>query len=170
MLRRALRYSPGTWAYSESSKYYDIVAEKENVPAVALLKVLGRDYSNNNAYSMLKKLKEWNSLSEYEKWFCLLAAPMREDGVTALNLGFDVYSMLVDELLKYNITPYVTLYHWDLPYALYLKGGWLNPESSAWFEEYTRAVAKKLGDRVKHFITFNEPSVFMGCGKNLCGF
>ncbi len=90
LLRRALRYSPGTWAYSESSKYYDIVAEKENVPAVALLKVLGRDYSNNNAYSMLKKLKEWNSLSEYEKWFCLLAAPMREDGVTALNLGFDV--------------------------------------------------------------------------------
>ena len=87
------------------------------------------------------------------------------DGTGKVNeKGLEFYSNLVDELLKYNITPYITLYHWDLPYSLYLKGGWMNPESSLWFEEYTRAVAKKLGDRVKHFITFNEPSVFMGCG------
>ena len=78
--------------------------------------------------------------------------------------GLEFYSKLVDELLKYNITPYVTLFHWDLPYALHLKGGWMNPEISDWFEEYTRAVARKLGDRVKNFITFNEPSVFLGCG------
>ncbi len=81
--------------------------------------------------------------------------------------GFEFYSNLVDELIKYNITPYITLYHWDLPYYLHLEGGWLNPKISDLFEEYTRIVAKKLGDRVKHFITFNEPSVFLGCGCQL---
>ena len=87
------------------------------------------------------------------------------DGTGKVNeKGLDFYSKLVDELLKYNITPYVTLYHWDLPYCLQLKGGWTNPDSPLWFEEYTKVVAEKLGDRVKHFITFNEPSVFMGCG------
>ena len=87
------------------------------------------------------------------------------DGTGKVNeKGLEFYSNLVDELLKYNITPYVTLYHWDLPYCLQLKGGWMNPESSLWFEEYTSAVVKKFGNRVNHYITFNEPSVFMGCG------
>ncbi len=87
------------------------------------------------------------------------------DGTGRINeKGLEFYSNLVDELLKYNIIPYVTLYHWDLPYCLQLKGGWANPESPLWFEEYTTAIAKRLGDRVKHFITFNEPSVFVGCG------
>lgn len=78
--------------------------------------------------------------------------------------GIDFYNQLIDELLKYNITPYVTLYHWDLPYFAYLRGGWLNPEISDWFETYTKVIAENFGDRVKNFITFNEPSVFVGCG------
>ena len=87
------------------------------------------------------------------------------DGTGKINeKGLEFYSNLVDELLKYNITPFVTLYHWDLPYCLQLKGGWTNPDSPLWFEEYTKSVAAKLGDRVKNYITFNEPSVFMGCG------
>lgn len=97
--------------------------------------------------------------------FSIAWARIIPDGTGKINeKGLEFYSNLVDELLKYNITPYVTLYHWDLPYSLYLKGGWLNSESPVWFEEFTRAVAKKLGDRVKNYITFNEPSVFMGCG------
>lgn len=97
--------------------------------------------------------------------FSIAWARIIPDGSGKINeKGLEFYSNLVDELLKYNITPYVTLYHWDLPYSLYLKGGWMNLESPLWFEEYTKAVAKKLGDRVKNYITFNEPSVFMGCG------
>lgn len=81
--------------------------------------------------------------------------------------GIAFYNNLIDELIKNDITPFVTLYHWDLPYALYLKGGWLNPESAQWFEEYATLIGKSFGDRVKNFITFNEPSVFLGCGYSL---
>lgn len=87
------------------------------------------------------------------------------DGSGAVNQkGVDFYSALIDELLKYGIEPYITIYHWDLPYALHLKGGWLNDDISDLFEEYTRLIAKSFGGRVKNFITFNEPQVFIGCG------
>lgn len=76
--------------------------------------------------------------------------------------GLDFYSRLVDDLLAHGITPYATLYHWDQPYELYKRGGWLNPDSPKWFADYAAAVARALGDRVKHFITFNEPQVFIG--------
>lgn len=76
--------------------------------------------------------------------------------------GIRFYSDLVDELLNFGITPYVTLYHWDQPYELYRRGGWLNDQSPEWFAAYASLVAERLGDRVKHFITFNEPQVFIG--------
>lgn len=78
--------------------------------------------------------------------------------------GIAFYNRLIDKLLEYGITPYATLYHWDLPYCLYLRGGWLNPESADWFEEYTKIVAESFSDRIKHFITFNEPQIFVDCG------
>lgn len=85
------------------------------------------------------------------------------DGTGYVNKkGIEFYSRLVDCLLSNNITPYATLYHWDQPYELYRQGGWLNPDSPKWFAEYARVVGRALGDRVKNFITLNEPQVFIG--------
>ena len=78
--------------------------------------------------------------------------------------GLHFYVQLCDALLEAGIKPLVTLYHWDLPTALYRKGGWKNPESPAWFEEYTELLAKALGDRAYAWMTFNEPQMFVGLG------
>ena len=78
--------------------------------------------------------------------------------------GVRFYSDLIDELLRNGIEPYVTLFHWDYPYALYRKGGWLNDESVSWFAEYARKVVELYSDRVKYFITMNEPQCFIGQG------
>jgi beta-glucosidase len=71
--------------------------------------------------------------------------------------GLDFYDRLVDELLKHNIKPYTTLYHWDLPQVLQDQGGWANSSSPQWFAEYADLITRRLGDRVQGWITFNEP-------------
>lgn len=87
------------------------------------------------------------------------------DGTGEVNQkGIDFYNKLIDLLLQNNIEPYMTIFHWDLPYALEEKGAWRNPESPYWFERYTEIIAKAFGDRVKNFVTFNEPQCFIGSG------
>src|SRR6187399_1061964 len=78
--------------------------------------------------------------------------------------GLAFYDRLVDGLLQAGITPYVTLFHWDLPLDLYHRGGWLNRDVASWFGDYADLVARRLGDRVEHWITLNEPQVFVGHG------
>lgn len=78
--------------------------------------------------------------------------------------GVRFYDELIDALLENGIEPYLTLYHWELPYELYKRGGWLNPESPEWFGEYARLIAERFGDRVKYFFTMNEPQCFIGLG------
>lgn len=84
------------------------------------------------------------------------------EGVGTVNQrGLDFYNRLVDALLEAGIAPWVTLFHWDYPLALYQRGGWLNRDCADWFAEYTAVVVKALGDRVKHWMTLNEPPSFM---------
>ncbi len=71
--------------------------------------------------------------------------------------GLDFYSKLVDTLLRENVKPAATLFHWDYPQALEDSGGWSNPDAPQWFGEYAETVFKALGDRVDLWITLNEP-------------
>lgn len=84
--------------------------------------------------------------------------------------GLDFYDRLVDRLLKAGITPFITLYHWDLPQALQEnRWGWLNPDTGSYFADYATLMVKRLGDRIQHWATFNEPEVIVAgyIGKGL---
>lgn len=71
--------------------------------------------------------------------------------------GIDFYDRLVDELLANGITPYATLYHWDLPQTLQDRvGGWQSSDTSKAFADYAAYVAGRLTDRVKNIFTVNE--------------
>lgn len=74
--------------------------------------------------------------------------------------GLAFYDRLVDGLLAAGIAPWICLYHWDLPQALQDQGGWLNRDIVGWFADYAALIARRFADRVGHFATFNEPSVF----------
>ena len=90
---------------------------------------------------------------------------IQPEGVGKINAkGLAFYDRLIDALLKAGITPWVTLYHWDLPQALQQRGGFLNRDLVEWFGDYAELVARRLGDRVRHWMTFNEPPVIIGLG------
>ena len=74
--------------------------------------------------------------------------------------GLAFYDRLIDALLEARIEPWLCLYHWDLPQGIDDEGGWVNRDSAGWFADYTALVARRYGDRVKRFATFNEFSVF----------
>jgi beta-glucosidase len=78
--------------------------------------------------------------------------------------GLAFYDRLIDGLLKAGLTPWVTLFHWDLPQSLQRRRGFLNRDLVEWFGDYAALAAERYGDRVKHWMTFNEPPVIMGLG------
>lgn len=78
--------------------------------------------------------------------------------------GIDFYNKIIDILKKYGIEPFVTLYHWDMPEEIQCKGGFLNRDTAEYFGEYTSVAVKAFGDRVKHFLTINEPQCIIGDG------
>jgi beta-glucosidase len=71
--------------------------------------------------------------------------------------GLDFYDRLVDGMLARGLKPFLTLYHWDLPSDLAMRGGWTNPDIAGWFTDYARVVMGKIGDRVATTATLNEP-------------
>jgi len=78
--------------------------------------------------------------------------------------GLAFYDRLIDALLEHDITPWVTLFHWDYPVELSNRGGWLNRDSADWFADYTQVVVARLSDRVRHWMTINEPQCFIDLG------
>ncbi len=89
--------------------------------------------------------------------FSVSWARVRPGGGDPNPAGLDFYSRLVDELLGAGILPWLTLYHWDLPQALEEQGGWTSRDTALRFAEYAATVYGRLGDRVQHWTTFNEP-------------
>lgn len=75
-----------------------------------------------------------------------------------------LYRSMIKSMIRNGITPYVTLYHWELPQALQDRGGWLNEESVQWFGEYAKVVAENFSDLAEYFMTLNEPQCFVGLG------
>jgi beta-glucosidase len=75
--------------------------------------------------------------------------------------GLDFYDRLIDALLQHGIEPWFTCFHWDYPYALLQQGGWLNRDSADWFADYCAVLARRWSDRVRHWMTLNEPPCFI---------
>lgn len=87
------------------------------------------------------------------------------DGSGRINQeGLTFYHKVIDECLKQDITPFVTLYHWDLPQALEQKGGWTNYLINRWFMKYVTTCTQAFGDKVKNWIVLNEPFGFTSLG------
>ncbi|MBS1724794.1 MAG: beta-glucosidase [Armatimonadetes bacterium] len=104
------------------------------------------------------------SLNSYR--FSIAWSRILPEGTGEVNQkGLEFYDRLVDALLSAGIRPMATLFHWDLPYALFLQGGWTNPDMPKWFAEYASVVSGRLNDRVKDWFTLNEPGIFLVLGQ-----
>ena len=101
-------------------------------------------------------LMKWMGVDAYR--FSVAWSRVIPNGVGPINqAGLDFYDRLIDGALERGIQPWITMYHWDLPQALQDRGGWNNREIVKWFEEYANVLTNKFGDRVKHWMTLNEP-------------
>ena len=101
-------------------------------------------------------LMKWMGVKAYR--FSVAWPRVIPDGVGRVNeMGLDFYDRLIDSLLEREIAPWLTMYHWDLPEALQLRGGWNNREVVEWFGEYAEVLTSRFGDRVKNWMTLNEP-------------
>lgn len=117
--------------------------------------------------------------------FSISWARILPEGSYINQAGIDYYNKLINELIDQSIEPMVTIYHWDLPQYLQDIGGWTNPLISNFYLHYVDVLFEKFGDRVKRWITFNEPYIFCkngygdgthaplinqpGLGEYLCG-
>ena len=78
--------------------------------------------------------------------------------------GIDFYNNVINECLKYNIIPLVTMFHFDMPQALEERGGWGKRESIDWFVNFAKVMFENFGDRVKYWLTINEQNVLILSG------
>lgn len=108
------------------------------------------------------KLMKESGIKSYR--FSLAWTRIITENDTVNEKGVEFYNNLINLLIKNGITPMVTLYHWDMPVWVYKKGGFLNRDIVRYFGDFTTVVAKAFGDRVKEFITINEPQCVLHGG------
>lgn len=109
---------------------------------------------------LLAKAMGFNSFRFSISWSRVLP-----DGIGKVNKkGIEFYHHLIDECLKLGLTPFVTIYHWDMPLELEKKGGWTSTMMPRWFNHYVKVCAENFGDKVKNWIIVNEPLSFTALG------
>lgn len=171
---------PMNFVWGVASSAYQIEGRDENDGAGACIWDNfcdeGRVYEEQNAYTACDHIHRYKEdfalmrlLGIRHYRFSLSWARLMPEGTGAVNeKGVALYRDMILEMKKNGITPYITMYHWELPQALQDKGGWLNEECIQWFAEYAKVVAEHFSDLCEYFITFNEPQCFIGLG-NLSG-
>lgn len=151
-------------AYKDDGKGLNIWDVYSRVPGHVRYTETG-DVSCDHYHRYREDIKLFKEIGLKYYRFSISWTRILPDGTGRVNKkGIDFYSDLVDELIANGIEPMVTLYHWDYPYELHRKGAWLNDESPLWFEEYTKVVVDALSDRVRYWMTINEPQCVIGCG------
>ncbi|MCE6992412.1 GH1 family beta-glucosidase [Dyadobacter sp. CY323] len=110
-------------------------------------------------------LNQVKSLGFKQFRFSISWSRILPEGAGAVNQeGIDFYNRLINKCIELEIEPWITLYHWDLPQALELLGGWKNRKIIDWFAAYTTICAEAFGDRVRSWIIMNEPMATAGLG------
>ena len=132
----------------------------------------GKVFENQNAYVSCDHMHHYKEdyammrllgIKAYR--FSLNWARILPEGTGKVNeKGIALYRDMIFEMKKNGITPYITMYHWELPQALQDKGGWLNESVIDWFGEYAKVVAENFSDICDYFITINEPQCVVGLG------
>ena len=123
------------------------------------------DVSTDHYHRFREDVKLFKEMGLKAYRFSIAWARVLPEGTGEVNEeGLQFYSDLVDALLEEGIEPIITLFHWDLPYSIYLKGGYGNPDFPSWFAYFTKIVVDRLSNRVKYWITINEPQCIFGNG------
>ncbi|XP_050210008.1 beta-glucosidase 13-like [Mercurialis annua] len=125
----------------------------------------------NNYQDDLKKMNKDLGMNAYRfsiSWSRVIPSGRKHIGIN--EEGIEFYSNVIDETLKNGMTPFVTIFHWDVPQNLEdLYGGFRSPNIVADFKDFAELCFERFGDRVKHWITINEPFVFDTHGYELGG-
>lgn len=144
-------------AWNEDGKGPSVIDMKKNPEGTSDFKVASDHY---HRYKEDIALLAEMGLKAYR--FSIAWTRIYPNGVGEINKkGIEFYNNLINELLSYNIEPIVTMYHFDLPYALQQIGGWSNRKTIDAFENYARTLFENFGDRVRYWLTINEQNMMI---------
>uniref|UniRef100_UPI00406DA54C Beta-glucosidase Ks5A7 n=1 Tax=metagenome TaxID=256318 RepID=UPI00406DA54C len=151
-------------AYNEDGRGKDIWGDYCSIPGIIFDNHNG-DKACEHYYRYKEDVAIMKEMGIKAYRFSIAWARIFPEGIGKINQkGVDFYHNLIDELIKNDIVPYVTLFHWDLPLELAEKGGWLNDDSVEWFKDYAEFFGKEYGHKIKYIMTFNEPQCTIGLG------